>query len=322
MPNAVYIVYISSFGFFFSVSPSGIVEYLRHYMLSWRNTSLVATAAMAVDDAIGRLRKIGTYSQGEQGVRGAANKLAWKNIVPRMKRMCARALEKTLMESVRYSRSFMPLMGIAVHPTLATIGKPFSSSSLTSSSVSSMAFHWRHPRITVSLVDDSVHSALLTPWSANSEHDSPVGQLHGAGSNDDLHLFSIGERSVRAFAQCIQGAFTTTSERSREKISLWSLSPVLRNERQNGVTCIGWRPMAASTLAVGCSQGIALWKVDDGSGVTDVAHCNHLTARGHQYVKCLAWSPDGQFLATGTHEVLHNLVVWEIDTNQSVVLPR
>lgn len=38
--------------------------------------------------------------------------------------------------------------------------------------------------------------------------------------------------------------------------------PILRNGQQKLVTCLAWRPLAASELAVGCFNGVILWKLD------------------------------------------------------------
>lgn len=40
---------------------------------------------------------------------------------------------------------------------------------------------------------------------------------------------------------------------------------VLRNGHQKYITCLAWRPLSASELAVGCYTGIVLWKLDTSS---------------------------------------------------------
>jgi aladin len=37
------------------------------------------------------------------------------------------------------------------------------------------------------------------------------------------------------------------------------VSPVLKHKQQRGVTCLAWRPFAASELAVGGLAGIFIW---------------------------------------------------------------
>lgn len=48
-----------------------------------------------------------------------------------------------------------------------------------------------------------------------------------------------------------------------------SLIPLLKCKRQKNVTCLAWRPMSNSELAVGCDSCIIIWHIDPASIVSD-----------------------------------------------------
>jgi len=74
-----------------------------------------------------------------------------------------------------------------------------------------------------------------------------------------------------------------------------SLVPTLKHPRQKNVSCIRWRPLSASGLAVAAQDGVILWKVDPNSlSSRPASSCvTFLTLSGHRPVTSLAWSRDG-----------------------------
>lgn len=48
-----------------------------------------------------------------------------------------------------------------------------------------------------------------------------------------------------------------------------SLIPLLKCKQQKNVTCLAWRPMSNSELAVGCDSCIIIWHIDPASIVSD-----------------------------------------------------
>lgn len=43
--------------------------------------------------------------------------------------------------------------------------------------------------------------------------------------------------------------------------------PQLRNKQQKNISCIAWRPLSISEIAIGCENGIFIWDVDPSSVV-------------------------------------------------------
>jgi len=77
-----------------------------------------------------------------------------------------------------------------------------------------------------------------------------------------------------------------------------ALVPTLKHPRQKNISCVKWRPLSASGLAVAAQDGIVLWKVDPNSlSSRPSSSCvTFLTWSGHRPVTSLAWSKDGMTL--------------------------
>ncbi len=73
-----------------------------------------------------------------------------------------------------------------------------------------------------------------------------------------------------------------------------STPPLLKYKHQRGISCLEWRPLNASELAVGCLKGILIWTVDPSSvAARPSAGCvRTLRAPGHEPVNSLQWDPN------------------------------
>ena len=80
------------------------------------------------------------------------------------------------------------------------------------------------------------------------------------------------------------------------KISLNSeLVPVLKHKMQRKVTCVEWKPMCSSLIAIACQNCVILWTVDPCSLLTrpytscvQIIDCSQ-----HHPVTGIAWNPRG-----------------------------
>lgn len=93
----------------------------------------------------------------------------------------------------------------------------------------------------------------------------------------------------------------------------------LQHDFQNEVKCIAWRPIAGSSLAVGCRHGICFWKLmlskDSSSLATGRAqdqnsYMEFLQTPKGMSTNTLSWSPSGRYLSSG-HDSPH-VLIWDI----------
>mmetsp|Transcript_45934 Transcript_45934/g.117458 ORF Transcript_45934/g.117458 Transcript_45934/m.117458 type:complete len:491 (+) Transcript_45934:94-1566(+) len=85
---------------------------------------------------------------------------------------------------------------------------------------------------------------------------------------------------------------------------------LLYHEFQQQVGALAWRPPCGSMLAAGCSHGICLWNLGGGPSGASIssqrgkanaaAWMTFLRSTGSAPITALAWSPCGQFLASGS----------------------
>jgi|TARA_B110000208_G_scaffold187505_1_gene245596 aladin len=79
---------------------------------------------------------------------------------------------------------------------------------------------------------------------------------------------------------------------------------VLRHRNQVNVTAVQWKPLAGATLALGCRDGIAIWtrsracSFDVGADAGSEWHFRFLDHPSCMDITALAWSPDGELLAS------------------------
>ncbi|KAJ1336939.1 hypothetical protein BSLG_006699 [Batrachochytrium salamandrivorans] len=113
----------------------------------------------------------------------------------------------------------------------------------------------------------------------------------------------------------------------------------LHHEFQKNVSSISWNPSGAAALAVGCRDGICLWRFQFDSSITTTltkrvyplipeetsqspqAWMTFLCAKPLAFVSCLAWSPDGRFLVAGS-SADSCIVVFDIATEECEAIKR
>lgn len=75
---------------------------------------------------------------------------------------------------------------------------------------------------------------------------------------------------------CTKLAIAASDDSVRIYSSESNLVPILKSKLQRGVTCVAWRPLSASEIAVGCESCILIWTVDPNSVVS-----NKILRAGH-----------------------------------------
>jgi len=100
-----------------------------------------------------------------------------------------------------------------------------------------------------------------------------------------------------------------------------SITPLLKDRRQRGVTDVSWMPYSASLLAVACESGVLLWTLDPVNVVTRPSgSCVQLLSHPST-TPCtsLAWHPKGTLLATvgGLH---NEVVIWDVGLEVATVV--
>ncbi|KRT78158.1 translation initiation factor eIF2A [Oryctes borbonicus] len=102
-----------------------------------------------------------------------------------------------------------------------------------------------------------------------------------------------------------------------------TLIPILKCKQQKNITCIKWRPMSDSEIAVACEECIIIWNVDPHSVVTrpSVSNAIILQRNNHQPIVSIAWSPHGDMLASVAAQD-SVILVWDVEFNRTSSLKR
>ena len=87
---------------------------------------------------------------------------------------------------------------------------------------------------------------------------------------------------------------------------------VLRHEKMTEITSLSWQPHAGLTLAVGCAEGVALWRI------IPPQRAPWVTLLECGKTKAVAFNPTGQWLLAGG-ETLH---VWDIALETKITIRR
>ncbi|XP_044268590.1 aladin-like [Tribolium madens] len=97
--------------------------------------------------------------------------------------------------------------------------------------------------------------------------------------------------------------------------------PLLRCKQQRNVTCLAWRPMSLTEIAVGHETGVIIWHVDFNSLVTRPSVSNSIMLHRveHRPVMSLAWSPQGNLLVSAA-ALDSNILVWDVELNKTSIL--
>lgn len=84
----------------------------------------------------------------------------------------------------------------------------------------------------------------------------------------------------------------------------WSPDLVLTHQFQKNITCIEWKPLSGSTLAIGCQTGVLIW---EGDWMT-----RYFSTPSVSNISSIQWSPFESLLAIGSpHE---SVIIWDVAT--------
>lgn len=102
-----------------------------------------------------------------------------------------------------------------------------------------------------------------------------------------------------------------------------TLVPILKSKLQKGVSCMAWRHLSASEIAVGCETCILIWTVDPNSVVTRPSTTNSFVLRrvNHCPISSIVWSPHGEYLVSASAND-SSLLVWDVALDQTCTLRR
>ncbi|XP_031625036.1 aladin [Contarinia nasturtii] len=93
----------------------------------------------------------------------------------------------------------------------------------------------------------------------------------------------------------------------------------LKHGYQKCITSLAWRPLCAGELAVGCNNGIIIWKLDTPGRHT--SQYLHLTSINHHPISSLEWNRNGSLLVSVSLSD-PNAIIWDVDTNRNIPLKR
>ncbi|XP_017779368.1 PREDICTED: aladin-like [Nicrophorus vespilloides] len=102
-----------------------------------------------------------------------------------------------------------------------------------------------------------------------------------------------------------------------------TMVPILKCKQQKNVTCIAWRPMSNSDIAVACESGIIVWNVDPNSVVTrpSMNHAIILSRTDHNMILSISWSPRGDVLASVAASD-SKVLLWDVELDRTSSLKR
>lgn len=80
--------------------------------------------------------------------------------------------------------------------------------------------------------------------------------------------FNSPVRCMAWHPHCTKIAIAASDDSVRIYSTENNLVPVLKSKLQRGVSCVAWRPLSASEIAVGCESCILIWTVDPNSVVS------------------------------------------------------
>lgn len=80
--------------------------------------------------------------------------------------------------------------------------------------------------------------------------------------------FNSPVRYIAWHPHCTKLAIASSDDSVRIYSSESNLVPVLKSKLQRGISCVAWRPLSASEIAIGCESCILIWTVDPNSVVS------------------------------------------------------
>ncbi|XP_039287891.1 aladin [Nilaparvata lugens] len=122
---------------------------------------------------------------------------------------------------------------------------------------------------------------------------------------------------------CKKIALATRDDSVRVFSSHTKLVPLLKCKVQRNVSCLAWRPLSTSDLAVGCASGILIWTVDPNSVVMRPSSSTAvlLQRKDHTEISSIAFSADGSLLVSASR-LNQLMMVWEVSTERATCLKR
>lgn len=101
-----------------------------------------------------------------------------------------------------------------------------------------------------------------------------------------------------------------------------SIVLLLKNGLQKSITCMSWRPLSTSQLAVGCQNGFLIWTLDPNSCITrPLSQAANFKHGNHFPVTSLEWNSNGSLLASASMKD-SSILIWDVDKNSCVPLRR
>lgn len=102
-----------------------------------------------------------------------------------------------------------------------------------------------------------------------------------------------------------------------------SVSPLLKYKLQKHITCVAWRPMSNTEIAVAHENGIIVWNIDPNSLITrpSISNATVLQREDHRPVMSMAWSPKGDKLATAA-ACDSTIYIWDVELGKTSILKR
>lgn len=106
---------------------------------------------------------------------------------------------------------------------------------------------------------------IRSKLSSNTSCESNLTKIIGISQTRNWQLSPIRCIAWHPFQTKIAIAASDDSVRIYSSDS--KLVPLLKCKQQRNVTCLEWRPLSASELAIGCENGIFVWNIDPNSVV-------------------------------------------------------
>lgn len=119
--------------------------------------------------------------------------------------------------------------------------------------------------------------------------------------------------------------------------------PLLKCKQQKNISCLAWRPMSLSELAVGCENEIIVWNVDPTSVVCfclfkivfvyfisgfclkasrpSISNAIIVHRINHRCITSLTWGPRGDILISAASEDME-ILVWDVELDRTSALKR
>ncbi|CAH0558280.1 unnamed protein product [Brassicogethes aeneus] len=118
-------------------------------------------------------------------------------------------------------------------------------------------------------------------------------------------------------------AVATCDDSVRVYSSETNFTPLLRCKQQKNVTCIAWRPMSNTEVAVAHETGIIVWNIDPNSLVARPSISNTIILHRieHKAVMSIVWSPKGDLLVSAA-ACDNTLLVWDVEMDRTSFLKR